>query len=189
VALNERRAIERDLHDGLQHRLLRLSWLAGQASSTAGAASPVLDQLGDEARDAYAALRELAQGIHPAILTEHGLAAAVEEHALRLEVPMVIEIPSSRWPRPIEATAYFVILEATTNAAKHSGAGQITVSGRERPGWLTVEVTDDGSGGADPEHGSGLRGLHDRVSALGGTLTVHSAFRRGTRVVAELPCA
>jgi signal transduction histidine kinase len=190
AALNERRAIERDLHDGLQHRLLRLSWLAGRVAVAVGGgpARPAADQLSREARDAYATLRELAQGIHPAVLTEQGLEAAVEEHAMRSHVPMIIDIPAGRWAGPIEATAYFVILEAATNAAKHASAEQITVRGWQRDGWLTVEIVDDGLGGADPRLGTGLRGLRDRVTALGGRFAVHSAFHQGTRVVMELPC-
>jgi signal transduction histidine kinase len=190
AALNERRAIERDLHDGLQHRLLRLSWLARRAATAVGTGPgrPLMDQLADEARDASDTLRDLARGIHPAVLTEQGLAAAVEEHALRSHVPMLIDIPAGRWVGPIEATAYFVVLEAATNAAKHASADRITVRGRHRDGWLTVEVADDGLGGADPTLGTGLRGLRDRVSALGGRLAVYSTFNGGTRIVAELPC-
>jgi signal transduction histidine kinase len=180
AALNERRAIERDLHDGLQHNLLRLSWLAEQTGA---------QDLATEARAAYTALKELARGIHPAILTERGLAAAVEEHALRSSIPMIIDIPQTRWAAPIEATAYFVILEATTNSAKHACANRVDVTGSTRANRLTIEIVDDGVGGADPRYGTGLRGLQDRVSALGGTLTVHSSLNEGTRVVAEPPCA
>jgi signal transduction histidine kinase len=191
AALNERRTIERDLHDGLQHRLLRLSWLADRAGAVVdvdGGARPALAELADEARDAYSELRELARGIHPAILTERGLRAAVEELALGTGVPVLVDLPDERWPRPVEATAFFTISEALTNAAKHSRAERVTVRGRRTPGLLTIQVADDGAGGADPLRGTGLRGLHDRAAALGGTLTIDSAAGRGTRLVLELPC-
>lgn len=193
AALSERRALERDLHDGLQPRLLRLSWLAERTGVTAGtggvdAARPLLRELAREARETYATLRDLAQGIHPAILTERGLAAAVEEHATRSTVPMLVDLPARRWPSVVEATAFFVILEAATNVAKHAGAGRITVAGRVRAGRLRIEITDDGVGGADDGHGSGLRGMRARAAAAGGTLAVLSPAGRGTRVVLELPC-
>jgi signal transduction histidine kinase len=191
AALNERRTIERDLHDGLQHRLLRLSWLADRAGAVVdvgGGAGPALAELADEARDAYASLRELARGIHPAILTERGLAAAVEELALVATVPVLIDLPRERWSRPVEATAFFTISEALTNAAKHARAERVTVRGRRATGRLTIEIADDGAGGADPRLGTGLRGLHDRAVALGGTLTVDSAAGHGSRVVLDLPC-
>ena len=122
AALNERRSIERNLHDGLQHRLLRLSWLAERAKDAVGTgpARSFVTELGTEARHAYTALRELAQGIHPAILSEQGLACAVEELAMRSHVPMDVALPGGRWPAPVEATAFFVIQEAATNAAKHA---------------------------------------------------------------------
>jgi signal transduction histidine kinase len=190
AALNERRSIERDLHDGLQHRLLRLSWLADRVGATAAVAEarPLLDELAHDARDAYVQLRELARGIHPAILTERGLAAAVEEQALRLPVPVLIDLPRDRWPAPIESAAYFTIAEALTNAVKHAGAARLAVCGHVEDGRLTVEIADDGAGGADPRRGTGLRGLQDRAAALGGAVAVHSGRGRGTRITLELPC-
>jgi signal transduction histidine kinase len=191
AALAERRKIERDLHDGLQHRLLRLSWLAERAGAgltgDAAARQSTVDELAAEARDAYTTLRELARGIHPALLSERGIAAAVEEHALRCPVPITVDLPDGRCPGPVEATAYFVILEAVTNVVKHAHASAIHVRGWRWSGRLVVEVTDDGRGGADPG-GSGLRGLRDRVTAIGGALRVHSAPGRGTSVVVDLPC-
>jgi signal transduction histidine kinase len=195
AALSERRALERDLHDGLQPRLLRLSWLAEQTGatvSTSDAARPLLRQLAREAKETYATLRDLAHGIHPAILTERGLAAAVEEHATRSTVPMLVDLPARRWPPVVEATAFFVILEAATNVAKHAGADRITVVGRERAGRLRIEISDNGAGGADgadDRHGSGLRGMRERSAAAGGTLEVFSPAGQGTRVVLDLPCA
>jgi len=191
AAMNERRTIERDLHDGLQHRLLRLSWLADRAGAggdAGGGVRPALAELADEARDAYAELRELARGIHPAILTERGLAAAVEELALRARVPVLVDLPHERWSRPVEAAAFFTISEALTNAVKYARAEQVTIRGRRTPVRLTIEIADDGAGGADPRLGTGLRGLRDRAAALGGTLTVDSTAGRGTRLLLDLPC-
>lgn len=191
AALNERRTIERDLHDGLQHRLLRLSWLADRAGAVVdvdAGARPALAELAHEARDAYAELRELARGIHPAILTERGLAAAVEELALRARVPVLVDLPHERWSLPVEATAFFTISEALTNAVKHARAERVAIRGRRTAGRLTIEIADDGAGGADPRLGTGLRGLHDRAAAAGGTLTVDSAPGLGTRLLLDLPC-
>jgi signal transduction histidine kinase len=187
AALTERRAIERDLHDGLQHRLLRLSWLAERAAAGPGG-TQLVGELAAEARGAYATLRELAAGIHPAILTERGLAAAVGEQALRSPLPTLVDLPGRRWPPPVEATAFFVILEAITNAAKHGQPTHVAVRGWATDRGLALEIADDGAGGADPVGGTGLRGLADRVAALGGTLTVHSPSGQGTRVAVELPC-
>jgi signal transduction histidine kinase len=190
AALSERRALERDLHDGLQPRLLRLSWLAERTGATeVGDARPLLRQLAREAKETYATLRELSQGIHPAILTERGLTAAVEEQATRSTVPMLVDLPARRWPSAVEATAFFVILEAATNVVKHAGADRITVAGREQAGHLRIEISDDGAGGADDRHGSGLRGMRERAAAVGGTIMVFSPPGRGTRVVLDLPCA
>jgi signal transduction histidine kinase len=189
AAVRERRKIERDLHDGVQQRLLRLSWLAKQAAASAGTgAVSTLDQLTEEVRVTHAELRELAQGIHPSAVTEHGLAVAIEEYALRAPLAVSVDIPAGRWPPEVEVTAYFVIVEAIVNAAKHAGAVEVQVSVRHRAGRLDVEVRDDGAGGAEPRRGTGLRGLRDRVSALGGTFTVDSPPGRGTVVRVELPC-
>jgi len=190
AALNERRSIERDLHDGLQHRLLRLSWLADQVGATTEepGARPLLAELASDARAAYVRLRELASGIHPAILTERGLAAAVEEHVLRVGVPVLVDLPRDRLPVAMEAAAYFTVAEALTNAVKHAAPSRVTVRGRLEDGLLTVEIADDGAGGADPDGGSGLRGLRDRAAALGGCLSVRSAPGLGTAIVLELPC-
>jgi signal transduction histidine kinase len=194
AALDERRKIERNLHDGVQQRLLRLTWLAKQAQTvaatetTARGVVPFLDQLAEEARGTFAELRELAQGIHPSLGTEKGLAVAVEEYALRAPVAVLVDLPPDRLPPAVEVTAYFVISEAVVNAIKHAGVDEVRVSGRVRAGRLVVEVSDDGSGGANPAAGTGLLGLSDRVAALGGILTVRSVPGHGTRVVAELPC-
>ena len=189
AALEERRKIERDLHDGVQQRLLRLSWLAKQARTIAAPdVVPVLEELASEARDTFVELREVARGIHPSLVTERGLAEAVEEYALRAPVPVRVDLPAGRYPAPVEITAFFVVSEAVVNAVRHAGADEVSVSGRECSGRLVVEVSDAGCGGADPRRGTGLRGLRDRVAALGGTLTVRSVPGQGTRVRAELPC-
>jgi signal transduction histidine kinase len=195
AAVDERRKIERDLHDGVQQRLLRVSWLAKRVSTSAVAdgvateAIRVLDELAEEARCAHTELRELARGIHPSMVTERGLAAAIEEYALRAPVAVVADIQPERWPPTVEVTAFFLISEAVVNAAKHAGVNQVWVRARQRRNRLRVEVRDHGVGGAQPRHGSGLRGMRDRVNALGGTLVVRSQPGQGTRIIAELPCA
>ncbi len=195
VAMEERRRIGRDLHDGVQHRLLVLDGLAKQARSIVAGGVPagadlgtVLDRLTAEAGQAYRELRVTAQGVHPQILTERGLAVAVEERAASAPMPVLVDLPDHRWPPAIEATAYFAISEALTNATKHSGANRVTIAGRLGSGRLVVEIADDGKGGADPRFGSGLVGLRDRIHALGGHLTLDSPLGSGTRLVLELPC-
>jgi signal transduction histidine kinase len=191
AALDERRRIERDLHDGVQQRLLRLSWLGQQALdlSAAGPAGPLLRDLVGELRDTGAELRELARGIHPALITDRGLAAAVEEYAVRGPLAVEVDLPARRYPGVVEVTAFFVILEAVVNAAKHAGVDRVEVRGQDGPGRLVVEVCDSGTGGADPRRGTGLRNMADRLAAVRGSLTVTSPPGGGTRVTAVLPCA
>jgi signal transduction histidine kinase len=189
----ERERVERDLHDGAQQRLVNLSLTLRMARDRLDGASPEaaasIDAAAAELRTALAELRELARGIHPAILTEEGLAGALDSLAERSAVPVVIgEVTEERLPPTVEATAYYVVSEALANVAKHSGATQATVDAGVAGGLLRVRVTDDGRGGAEPARGSGLRGLSDRVAALGGSLEVESPSGRGTRVVAEIPC-
>jgi signal transduction histidine kinase len=138
---------------------------------------------------ARAELREFARGVHPATLVEGGLVAALTELAERSPVPMEVKAPSERLPAAVEAAAYFVCSEALTNIAKYAKASHASVRLETRGGLLAVEVTDDGAGGADPAGGSGLRGLVDRVEALGGRLRIDSPPGRGTRLTAELPLA
>jgi signal transduction histidine kinase len=188
----ERRRLERDLHDGAQQRLVALALTLRLGRDRA--ADPELRQLLDEAlaelQTATRELRELARGIHPAILTDRGLPAAVDALAARAPVDVhVMGVPTERLPPPVEAAAYFVVAEALTNVARYAGAGQASVSLSERAGMLTVEVSDDGPGGADMKGGSGLRGLADRVAALDGRLEVDSPAGEGTTVRASLPCA
>jgi signal transduction histidine kinase len=133
-------------------------------------------------------LRELARGIHPAILTEEGLAAAVESVADRSSVPVQLHIAlGGRLPEPVESTAYYVVSESLANVAKYAEASVARVDLARRNGSLRVEVVDDGKGGADADRGSGLGGLEDRVAAVGGTLRIESPHGEGTRVLAEIP--
>jgi signal transduction histidine kinase len=188
----ERRRIERDLHDGAQQRLVALAMDLGMAraklESDPAAATALVGEAHEEAKRALAELRDLARGIHPAVLADRGLDAAISALAARSPVPVGVEVATGRLPGPVESAAYFVVAEALTNAAKHAGAAEIGVRiGRDRD-LLVVEVTDDGAGGADPARGSGLRGLADRVAAVDGRLTVTSPEGGPTVVRAELPC-
>ncbi len=190
---SERRRLERDLHDGAQQRLVTLTLALGMARARAAGADPELESLieaaSKEAREALIELRELARGIHPAVLTQTGLAGAVQALAERSLVPTTIaEVPELRFPPAIEATAYFVVSEALANVAKHSLATSAQVTIRRLPGRLVVNVSDDGAGGAAPDSGSGLRGLADRVASAGGVLRIVSPPGSGTRLEADIPC-
>jgi signal transduction histidine kinase len=188
-----RRRLERDLHDGAQQRLVTLSLALGMARSRANGADPELQSLLEsatkEAREALVELRELARGIHPAVLTEIGLSGAVQALAERSPVATTITaVPTGRFPAPIEATAYFVVSEALANVAKHAPAATAEVAIWRLAGQIVVEVSDDGPGGARPDTGSGLRGLADRVASVEGTLVIDSPAGGGTRLKAEIPC-
>ena len=190
----QRRKIERDLHDGAQQRLVALALELRIAQRQLGQSDPdmerVLSQAVGELQVAVEELRELARGVHPAVLTEEGLAGALESLASRTPLPVYIAAtPEGRLPGEIEAAAYFVACEAIANAVKHAQATEIRVCAERRNGRLFIEVEDDGVGGARENGGSGLRGLVDRVEAHGGTLRVESEPGRGTRVIGELPCA
>ena len=188
----ERRRLERNLHDGAQQRLVAVSFslrlaLAQLESDPAGARA-IVAEAGDELALALEELRELARGLHPAILTERGLRAAVETLAARAPLPVEIaEIPDHRLPEPVEAAAYYLIAEALTNVAKYAHASAVRARVTAGDGNIVVEVSDDGVGGADPTSGSGLRGLADRVEALGGSLEVVSPAGAGTMLRAEIP--
>jgi signal transduction histidine kinase len=193
VAAAERRRIERDLHDGAQQRLVALAMDLGMAREKfAGdpqAARTLLDEAHDEAKRALAELRDLARGIHPAVLTDRGLDAAVSALAARSPVPVEVDIDlHDRPPGAIESTAYFVAAEALANVAKHAAATHAQVRITKQGGRLAVEVRDDGVGGADLAGGSGLAGLADRVASIDGRLTVASPQGGPTVVRAELPC-
>jgi PAS domain S-box-containing protein len=187
-----RRRIERDLHDGAQQRLVALGLDVRVARSRVEddpeSAGPLLERLGDELAAASAELRELARGIHPAVLTERGLAPAISALAARAPVPVECQgVPSERLPARAEATAYFTVAEALTNVAKYAQATHATVRMQRDNGALSIEVADDGVGGAQADAGSGLTGLADRVGALDGVLTVESPPGEGTVIRAVLP--
>ena len=188
----ERRRVERDLHDGAQQRLVSLSLeLRIARNALAGDADPAirlsLDRAADEAVAALAELRDLALGIHPLILTEAGLGEAVESLADRTSVDVTVDIGADRYAPAVEGAAYFVVSEALTNVTKYARATTATVRARERDGVLTIEIDDDGVGGADPRSGSGLRGLADRLAALDGTIAILSPAGGGTRIAARIP--
>lgn len=193
AADEERRRVERNLHDGAQQRLVSLSLALAMAQSQMKTASPevaaTLAQAEAELKQAIGELRELARGIHPAILAEAGLAPALESLAERSPVPVRLECAiGDRLPALVEATAYFVAAEALTNVAKYASARSVVLSATESGGWLHLAVSDDGIGGADASRGSGLRGLFDRVAAVGGRLSVEQRREGGTLVAAEIPC-
>ena len=183
----ERRRVERDLHDGAQQRLVALAMRLQVAKETTPGSAALLDEATTELETAIGEVRGLARGIHPTILTEAGLRAAVDALAERTPVPVVVDIAERRYDAQLEATAYFVIAEALTNVARYAGASEARVAAAEADGRLVVTVADDGRGGADPTAGSGLRGLSDRLAALDGRLSVSSAPGVGTVVRAELP--
>jgi signal transduction histidine kinase len=188
----ERQRLERNLHDGAQQRFVSLALglrlAQSQLAADPASAADLLAQASEELALGLEELRELARGIHPAILTDRGLAPAVEALATRATLPVAINgVPSERLPEPIEAAAFYVVSESLTNIAKYASASRAQVDLAREDGLLLVEVSDDGVGGADPVGGSGLRGLADRVEALGGRLEVSSEPGRGTTVRAELP--
>ena len=187
-----RRRLERDLHDGAQQRLVELAldlrMARGRIGTDPAEAAEFLDAAIDSLTDATAELRELARGIHPVVLTEGGLRPALQTLVERSRIPAkVIAAPDGRFPAPVEATAYFVVAEALTTAARYSEASAVEVTAEQRDGMLRVVVTDDGRGEADLL-GSGLSGIADRVAAVDGTLSVRSPAGRGTVVKAEIPC-
>jgi signal transduction histidine kinase len=187
----ERRRIERDLHDGTQQRLvsLLLNLKLARRGLDPGLVGPLLDGVETELGQALSELRALASGILPPVLTDHGLEAAVEELVGRSPVRAEIsEMPLERLPGTVEVAAYFLIAEALTNVAKHAEATQAKVRVARDDGRAVIEVRDDGVGGVEPERGSGLRGLTDRIDALGGRLRLASPQGEGTTVRAEIPC-
>jgi signal transduction histidine kinase len=187
----ERRRIERDLHDGAQQRLVALSLTLGLAEARINdpaQAAPLIAQAREEARLAVQELRELAGGIHPALLSDRGLGPALEALAARAPVPTTVEgVLERRLPPAVEAACYFVTAEALTNVAKYAGAMSASVSLAVENGRVRLIVRDDGAGGADLRAGTGLRGLRDRVEALDGHLDIDSPPGLGTTLIAEIP--
>jgi signal transduction histidine kinase len=188
----ERQRLERNLHDGAQQRLVSMSLGLGIAADKIdddpATARKLIGGAREELTQALSELRDLAEGIHPAILTDRGLNHALERLAERAPVPVDLDVRlADRLPEPIEAAAYYVVAEALTNVAKYAQAQRARVTVSDGHGALRVEIADDGVGGADPRGGSGLRGLDDRVQAFGGRLDVDSQPGAGTRIIAELP--
>jgi signal transduction histidine kinase len=187
----QRRQVERDLHDGAQQRLLALAATIGRAATAAS--DPVVQDLMGQARaelrQALKELRDLARGIHPAVLEQVGLGAAVETVAESMPLPVHVTVDTERLPAAVESTAYFVICEALANVTKHAAATHAEVDVRRTDSTVHIAVTDNGAGGATAKAGGGLAGLADRLAALGGHLDLDSPAGVGTRLTAELPCA
>lgn len=190
----ERRRIERDLHDGAQQQLVALTMTLGLAElelrGHESSAAELVSRARQEARLALGQLRDLVRGIHPQVLTDHGLTAAVAEVALRNPIPVTVDIDlPQRLPAAVESMAYFSVTEALTNASKHSGASRIGVVGRVDGDRFILLITDDGLGGADPAAGAGLRGLADRLAIQRGRLIVSSPVGGPTQLRVEVPCS
>jgi signal transduction histidine kinase len=194
IAMADRRAIERDLHDGAQQRLLSLGMDLGMAlekfDSDPDAARGLVGDAHAELQRAIAELRNLARGIHPAVLTDRGLDAALSALAARSPVPVRLDVHlQERPPASVEATAYFIVAEALTNAARYANATAAAVTVHQRGDKLHIEVADNGVGGAEQRPGGGLAGLADRASSVEGSLRISSPKGGPTVVAADLPCA
>jgi signal transduction histidine kinase len=194
IGLEERRRLERDLHDGAQQRLvsmaLNMRLARTRLRNDPAAAEDLLDGAAGELDAALGELRELARGIHPALLSERGLETALEMLARRAPLPVDLGgVPQERLPEAVELAAYFVVAEALTNVAKYAAASRATVDITRMNGKLVVKVEDDGVGGADPDAGTGLRGLADRLAVIEGRLEIDSQPGKGTTITAKIPCA
>jgi signal transduction histidine kinase len=193
AAQQERQLLERNLHDGAQQRLIALSLDLGLLQGRVEANSEVqagIDQARREIATSLAELREISRGLHPAVVSGHGLAIALEQLAARAPVPVDLNVEvDGRLPEPLEVAAYYVVAESLANVAKHAQAKTTRIDVVQEGNELVLEIVDDGIGGADSERGSGLRGLADRVEALNGRLRVWTPRGGGTRVRAEIPCA
>jgi signal transduction histidine kinase len=189
---NERRRLERDLHDGAQQRLVALALELGLLAEQTGSDPTTQTRLKHarrEVAESLGELRDIAHGLHPAVVSGHGLAVALD--SLVAATPLDVRLTTDGLPRlsePLEVAAYYVVSESLTNVTKHAHAKQVTVDVGVTDGTLVTEIVDDGIGGADSEGGTGLRGLADRVEALNGRLRIWTAAGKGTRVRAELPC-
>jgi PAS domain S-box-containing protein len=186
-----RRRLERDLHDGAQQRLvavsLQMRLARARLAKEPAAAAEILDEASVQLGQGLEQLRELARGIHPAVLTDRGLDAALGALASRAPFPVHLDVPDDRFPQPVEVAVYYLVSEALTNAAKYAEPTAVHVAVCRDASGLVAEVSDNGRGGADPTGGTGLRGLADRVEALGGRVRIDSPPGRGTRIRAELP--
>ena len=187
-----RRRLERDLHDGAQQRLVALSMTLRLARARveqhdAAAAAELLESAGHELQQGLEQLREVARGIHPALLSERGLRPALESLATRAPFPVELDVVDERFAHPVEVAVYYLVSEALTNAAKYADPKLVTTTVSREGERLVAVIADDGRGGADPAGGTGLRGLSDRVAALGGRLHIDSPQDAGTAVRAELP--
>jgi signal transduction histidine kinase len=184
----QRRRLERELRDGAERRLAFVAGLIEEARADAdGPAEAMLTDVEEEVRGARAELHDFAQGIHPSTLTEGGLAAALPALTIRAGLPVELAVAVGRLAPTVEAAVYFLCSEALANAAKYAEAARMTIDVTESNGLVLVAIADDGIGGADASRGSGLRGLADRVEALGGRLSVRSPMGGGTRLDATIP--
>jgi signal transduction histidine kinase len=193
LGLRHRRRLERDLHDGAQQRLVSLALTLRMAREKLDAepseAGRLLDRSREELDEALKELRELARGIHPAVLSDRGLGGAIQTLADRAPLPVAVgELPAARLPEHVELAAYFVVSEALTNVAKYASASHASVTLAKENGTLTIDVSDDGVGGADLDLGSGLRGLVERLAAIEGWLDIDSRPGHGTKVRVTIPC-
>jgi signal transduction histidine kinase len=190
----ERRRMERDLHDGTQQRLVSMAMRLGLALATLedlpDEARKVIERAHEDTKDALKELRDLVQGMHPAILADRGLDAALSGVVARAPIPvsLTVDLTGRRLPTAIEAVAFFIVSETLTNTAKHAGATQAHVTVAHQGKQLTVCIEDDGHGGADPRRGTGLQGLRQRAASVDGTLRIHSPHGGPTVITAELPC-
>ena len=191
AGMAERQRLERDLHDGAQQRLLGLKIMLATAEADIGdsAIRAVVARIRSELGSVLDELRDLARGIHPAVLSQVGLAQAVQSLADRYTTPVEVDLPAGRFPESAELTAYFVIAESITNAIKHAAADEITVRGMLEDGFLRIVIADDGKGGASVSAGTGIRGVIDRVRGVGGDLIMESSVGCGTRIKVKIPCA
>jgi signal transduction histidine kinase len=191
TADSERRRLERDLHDGAQQRLLALGLALDllRNRATDEDTPALLDEAEQELAQALKELRELARGLHPAILTDQGLAAAARGLASRTAVPVTVDANGHRFPSAVETAGYYLIAEALTNISRYSQANEAWIKISAVDGVARIEVGDDGVGGADPTRGTGLAGLCDRILALDGSLHIQSEPGTGTTITAEIPCA
>jgi signal transduction histidine kinase len=187
--LAERRKIERNLHDGAQQRLLGLALQlrAAEVSQNPDRAWHTIDTAVDQLQQAVGELRDLANGLHPAALSDGGLVAALDDLADRTPLPMRLAVTADRFAPEVEAAAWFIACEAVANAVKHAAPRSVAIWVRQKDDLLQLEIADDGVGGADPA-GQGLRGIADRAEAAGGRLAVEARPGGGTVVIAELPC-